>query len=277
MRRYVCAVLIIVAGVKTIAQSDVSTARWLQQPVTVDGKATEWNEPLSFYDAGTRLFFAIANDSSTLYLCFESRDEMSQAKLMRGGMKIILSSKGKPRHEVSIAYPLTQKEAVAEQELPGAGGQRVHDRSSFRQHFLSVHNQMTVEGFATAKGSLPLMNATGVVAAMNWDTASNLIYEIAIPEKEFFGDDYRNPGATAATLTLDVVLNALPKEETPDDTRNRPNSGEEPGERRGQFNGGGYGTGNEGIRPDMVSGEGTDVSLRSKSSFKQKFVFGKAG
>ncbi len=290
MKRYLCALSLLSIGIAAAAQSDIATASWKSQPPVIDGNLNEWNLPLRFYDADTQLFFDIANDSSTLYLCFESKDEMSQMKLMRAGMKITLSTKGKEKHEASILYPV----AAAKGAAPGGAQEKKedegtnamdeatpHDRSSFRARFIRSHSVMTVEGFTTLQGQVPLADSTGLTAALNWDSASNLGYEIAIPKKEFFGASYTDKDITAADINLSVTISALPRSASgSDDKSNHPHGGMhggggEGGERRGQFTGGGYNSGTEGGR-NWNGGE-ANVSLDSKSSFKQKFVLAKAG
>ena len=67
---------------------------------------------------------------------------------------------------------------------------------------------MQVSGFSTANGIVPVQD-TGLQVAVNWDSASNLIYEVAISKKEFFGAEYTAKEAME-DITLSVELNALP-------------------------------------------------------------------
>ena len=282
MTRYLLMLFAITLTTHVFAQSDASTAGWKAQPVKIDGKLTEWNLPLRFYDADSRLFFDIANDSNNIYLCFESRDEMTQTKLMRAGMKLTLSTKGKDKHEASIFYPVTPKPSIQnaapvtddKANKPAAQSEPVpYNKQTFRANFIKTHFVMDVDGFTTAKGEIPLQNPSGITAALNWDTASNLDYEIAIPQKEFFGAGYTAGSVSPSDITLSVELRALPGNAFSDDkpARNHGNGGSDM--RRGQFTGGGYNTGNEGTPKQW--GEYEKVMLNTKSSFKQKFVLNK--
>lgn len=280
MKVFFCAFFAIMIASALAAQSDVATAKWMQQPVTIDGVLSEWKQPLNFYDADTKLLFDIADDSSNIYLCFKSQDEANQTKMMRGGMKITLSMKGKPRHEASISYPLSPRQLAAlaqpqaAVEEPGNASNpavRVHDLSSFRNHFIESHATMMAEGFVTQNGTLPIHNAAGIQAAINWDSTSNLIYEIAIPKKEFIGKDEANR-LTAKAITLSVEINAMPRTQSDkgrSSTDNSSGEDENLDSRKGQFNGGSYGSGNGGIRHYNAMEQ---ASLTTKSSFKQKFT-----
>ncbi len=53
------------------------TSKWASTPIIVDGNGTDWNPPLKNYDEDTKMFFDIKNDNNTLYLCFQSADQMT--------------------------------------------------------------------------------------------------------------------------------------------------------------------------------------------------------
>ena len=283
MKKCLCALSAICITITSFAQSDASTAGWKSQPVTIDGKLTEWTLPLRFYDADTRLFFDIANDSSNIYLCFQSRDEMTQTKMMHAGVKLTLNTKGKAKQEASISYPVSPKlatqnaanEGGKEPNQPAQNESASYNRYMYRTHFIQTHSVMQVEGFATAKGEIPLQNPSGITAALSWDTTSNLGYEIVIPQKEFFGTTYTSGSVSPAEITLSVEIHALPSSSLSDDKPSRGSHGKPGGGdiRRGQFTGGGYNAGTEGAPKEW--GEGEKVMLNTKSSFKQKFVLSK--
>jgi hypothetical protein len=289
MKYYFC--IILIAGVfdHLLAQSDVATAKWMAQPVIIDGENTEWGRSLNFYDEDTKLSFALGSDSNNIYLCFESENGPNQMKIMRAGMNIELSTKGKNKHEVFIAYPLPQKEQEpvttgtdSSNNNTSSFTHQVHDAASFKTNYLTKHAVMQVKGFASANGEIPVKNASGLNVAMNWDSASNLFYEIAIPKKEFFGADY-SPKEASEEITLSVEVNAL--KHMPSEGQNKSGDGESHGEgmNDGGMHGGGMhgsGMGGEGMHEGGSYGGGKQwseadrESLGVKTSFKQKFVLG---
>lgn len=281
MKEYLSVLIAVFISAQAFSQSDVTTAGWKTQPVTIDGKLTEWNLPLRFYDAETRLFFDIANDSNNIYLCFESKDEMTQTKLMHAGMKLTLSTKGKAKHEAFILFPVLQKQATPNttpggDNTPAQNDPVQNNKYSYRAHFIQTHSVMDVDGFATAKGEIPLQNPSGISAAMAWDTASNLGYEFVIPDKEFFGAGYTADNISPADITLSVEVRALPSSALSDDKPVRSRGANSNGDmRRGQFTGGGYNAGTGGTPRQW--GEGEKVMLNTKSSFKQKFALNNGG
>ena len=228
-------------------------------------------------------FFDIANDSNNIYLCFESKDEMTQTKLMHAGMKLTLSTKGKGKHEASVLYPVSPKLATQNEAGNGENSAAQNDpvqsnKYSFRAHFIQTHSVMDVDGFATAKGEVPLQNPSGITAAIAWDTTSNLGYEVVIPEKEFFGADYTAGNISLADIILSVEIRALPRSSLSDDKPSRSHGAHGSGGddmRRGQFTGGGYNAGTGGTPRQW--GEEEKVMLNTKSSFKQKFALNNGG
>src|ERR1700755_2334652 len=127
---------------------EVTTAKWMQQPVVVDGNAGEWGE-LNLYDEDTKLFFAIGNDSNNIYLCFENTDQANQMKMMRAGMKISLTTKGKNKHDATIEFPLPQSRQTQAQPQFTDSGQnnlspsyKIHNAASFRENYITTHLAM---------------------------------------------------------------------------------------------------------------------------------------
>jgi len=256
-----------------MAQSDVANAKFM--PVAVDGKNSEWGS-LNFYDDQTQLNFAIANDADNIYLCFITGTQTAQMKLMRAGMKIMLNTKGKSKHEASVIFPLPQTRqllqdsGIDKNNLPPApGGQPVLNKESFRQNYIAHHTTMQVNGFAITNGEISINNA-GIHAAISWDSVSNMVYEIAIAKNEFYGAGYSAKDLSAG-ITLSVELNGLSHAATGDAKYSTSHAdGMEGGARH------------EGVPPPGVGFNvdkrptGNDnmnnALLNQKTSFKQKFV-----
>jgi len=265
----------------SFAQSDVATAKYMH--VTVDGNDTEWGS-LNFYDDQTQLNFAIADDTDNIYLCFSANSQPVQMKFMRAGMKITLSTKGKSKHEASILYPLQQTKlvefkdsAVNKNNPPEPGERPVFNKETFRQNFIAHHTSMQVSGFANSNGEIPVKDSA-IHVAVNWDTASNMVYEVSIAKKEFFGAGY-SAKDLLSDITLNVELNGLSHAETGDakdgntpSHSNGAHSGMHGGG-GGTHGGAGFNGGGEYQKPlsDPMNNTG-NVSLNQKTSFKQKFV-----
>jgi len=268
-----------------IAQSDVSTSKWMH--VTADGNNKEWGS-LSFYDDETQLNFGIANDSENIYLCFLTGTQAAEMKLMRAGMKITLSEKGQSKHEASIIFPLPQTKqqfkdsSFSKNNPPATGTQPAFNKETFRQNYIAKHTTMQVNGFTNANGEIST-NDSDIHVAVDWDTSANMVYEIAIAKKAFFGAGYSAKDALN-DITLNVELNGLSKSET-GDAKNGKGGGAHGGFHGGMNGGGGTDDGGGTHGGDGFNGGGSyhkpqlnpmnsddNVSLNRKTSFKQKFV-----
>lgn len=252
------------------AQTDVATAKYLQ--ATIDGNSSEWGA-LNFYDEDTQLNFALANDAKNIYFCFVTGSQLAQMKLTRAGMKITLSTKGKPKREAAVVFPLPQTKQLPDSTLNknNTATQPASNKESFRKGFIAHHTTMQVSGFVNTNGEIATDNSS-IQAALNWDSSSNIVYEIAIPKTEFYGAGY-----TAKDLkndiTLTVELNGLSRSETGDaryaalqDEETKPGNGMQAAPSKTV----GF---NVDKRPGSITDPGNmSASLTEKISFKQKFI-----
>lgn len=181
--------------------------------VTVDGSYQEWITPFNLYEAKTKLMFAIANDDSTLYFCFQCPDPVNQDKIMQAGMQLNISTKGKNKLDASIQFPLKKDKNNKEEELILENQNGIE---GIKAGFLLNNYVMLSEGFANQNGITPVKESRNILIAINWDSLNTLVYELAIPFKELFGSAY-TPADLAKELTLGVVLFAV---ELPDDMEN---------------------------------------------------------
>ena len=271
--------VVIVLGCTIAKAQDVSTAKWVAQPITVDGNATEWHQPLNFYDSETKLLFAIGNDSTHIYLCFEAKDEKTQMKIMRAGMRIDLDTKGRNGRSASIDFPLAPKERDENNEEGGndfSQGQRSadtcagqfnhkHDPAMMFLFFLHRNIFMDVKDFADDNGLLPV-RGRDISVAMNWDDADNLFYEISIPIKDLLDNGY-TPENIAKEITLHAHINAVKADAVAANRSGSFNQG-----RSGGMRGGGMRAGS--MRGSGMQGGGDRSAMFESTSFKQKFVLG---
>lgn len=287
MKTYYWLTLFVILLLNAHAQSDVATAVWMQQHVLIDGKGNEWEQPLNFYDDNTKLLFAIGNDSSNIYFCFESKDPLNQMKLMRAGMKITLTSKGKSKHNATIEFPLPPNGQVTENNDTWDYSMQNHDNENknapythqnhdtgfLRKNFIMNHLMMNVEGFTSVNGIIPVKNPSGISAAIDWDSASYLIYELAIPEKEFFGNDY-TPKDVSNEIALSVEVNALHHASMQGSNGNN-HDYHGGGQYGGGTHSGSFGGGGMHHGGSKQWSDADRASLDVKTSFKQKFVVSK--
>lgn len=259
MKKYLLLLITILCFSFCYSQDAVST--WMT--VKVDGHPNEWSKPLRYYDESTRLFYAFANDSTTLYLCFQAAEEMDQRKITKAGMTVTLTTKGRIKNKASISFPLPQPEQPHQKDQMGE-----KSRQTIINTFLMQNTIMDVKGFATREGQVSINDSSGIKAAINWDDSYRLIYEIAIPLKELYGGGYTATDL-ANPLTLSVLVNGLKQPKFAGQ-----NGGEEHnmgmGQHGGQGEGSHRGQGHEESNTEISSSQREIVYQKGKLS--QKFT-----
>ncbi len=243
------------------SQSLLPTAYWKSNSVKIDGEASEWNNPLRFYDAETKLFFAFANDSTNLYLCFQSNDKRNQVKIHMAGMKVYIITKGKEKHKGCIIYPLVDpKENFAREEL----NEEVEpDIERLKNTFLLQNTNMLTSGFANQNGNYPIHDSVGIHSYLNWNEKNIMTYEIAIPLKEIYGNNYTAKDLEKV-ISLVIEVNAVTREASTIDVSQT-------------AAGSTTGSQNNGMTRNMPGGTSKEKRpLFDKNKCKQKFLLSKA-
>ena len=262
MKKSILGLVFITVSAFSFAQ-DSPSSTWAKNKVVVDGKPTEWNLPLKNYDNETGLFFDFENDSTNLYLCFQTKNEMNEEKIMRAGMKIILSSKINGKHKSIIDYPLPPSKSPAAKDEVQPDPMAPHeDRHAA---FIKKDTLMEVKGFTNKNGIISSNDLSSIHAAINWDSSRVFTYELAIPLTELFGSGYDLKDLSKG-ISLDVVINAV-------HGGNMQNRGEGgyPGRGGGRM-GGGYGGGNRMGEQGGGQYQGGNPFMYQKTELKQKFI-----
>ena len=286
-----CGLIAIIAlSFNSLAQSDVSKARWNSKEITIDGNDREWAKPLNFYDDKTGLLFAISNDNHYLYLAFSCNNEFKMRKLMNAGWSVEFASKEKNRKfNATLTFPALKMEGIG-QKRPGSEFEKKVPGNPFIKGYQLQLQSVATKGFLSGVAEVKLHNRLGIDIAVGADSLQDLVYEIAIPVKELMVE---NSVQLNELITMSVEVNAM----------ERPNSGggqsgrgggrqggmsEMGGEGGGMgggmsggMGGGGMGGGmggrsGGGMRQGGQGGGYSDRSgLMERASFKQKFILTK--
>jgi len=272
----------------SLAQGDVSKARWISSGIKIDGFDKDWDQPLNFYDDTTGLMYAIGNDKENLFLCFTVKEDRDMRKLMNAGWSIVLSSKEKAnKFKSELSFPgvkmmeMRKSENVFEKK-PGI--------NTLITNYKLLMTTVLCKGFRSNMTNLTLGEKNNINIGINADSSRHIVYEIAIPLNELFIPESIH---LDELITMNVTVNAL----------ERPNfGGGQGGRRSGSFGGGGMGgrmqeggMGGGGMSggmgggmgggrhgggmPGGMRGERSDSNMSgeagnmfSKVSFKQKFT-----
>jgi hypothetical protein len=160
-----------------------------KEQVTIDGNAADWDLSRFNYNKNSNLFYAVANDSTCLYLCVRVVDEKVQKKLMRSGMTIWFDPRGKKKELTGIHYPLgtgTKQKDI--QPVHQANAQP--DKKKEKLMYLLQLEDMELIGFKENLNGFinHKNNTTGFLASVDWDSLGVLVYEARVPVSAFNED-----------------------------------------------------------------------------------------
>ena len=270
MKNYIFTFLALTTALNLSAQDDVSSSKWNNHQIVIDGINSEWQKPLNLYESSTGLLFAISNDNKYLYLCFTTSMEMKAKKLMLAGWEIAFLSKEKgKKFEASIAFPAMQY-AETENKHDGMAESKRRNKSNF-QGLIKVYKEqlttVTVKGFKIRNGEIPAFDSADIEIKAGHDSTQGIVYEIAIPLTEMYGNE---PMQLSEEMVLHVNVKALKDALAGSSNHNQ---------RPGGMNGRSIGNSN-GINRETNPSEDMDINempamdrtvVLSKASFKQKF------
>jgi hypothetical protein len=249
------------------SQKIVDSIGWQTSKVTVDGKISEWSNPLRFYDDKSKINYSITNDRQNLFLCMKVSDETSKAKILRGGMEFRIDTLGKKVFPIAFRFPLENQIVMVRhqrnetQEEPDP--REKPNRNAMNQKMLNHATEAQLTGFKPPLGgTLPLPSpSSGIAAAITVDSLGILYYEALIPFRTFYKPEL-TPADSITAFCYEIKVNALPA--PPVHTESGAHSGLDEGEsgagggsggmgggmggghRGGMGGGGGHGGGHEG-------------------------------
>jgi len=160
-------------------------------PIKIDGKLNEWNNNFKAYNRNTRLLYILSNDEKYIYLVAKSTDFTTTAKIISGGINLIINAGGKKNDKdaPSITYPIIDhperlagslgnrfesRNAGADTELMN----RVHARTIIAAKEIKVLNIKSITDTL-----LSIYNSSGIKTGINFDQNGDMTFEMAVPLK----------------------------------------------------------------------------------------------
>lgn len=169
------------------------SSNWQIKPVSIDGKLSEWSNPLRFYDQESGLNYTISNDRNNLYFCCSVSNISLQTKILRSGLEFGIDTLGKKSYSVGIKYPAGNSTVP---DLNGKTTQQTEpvstarpDRSAFRLKLLAEATMIELTGFKPSVGKIITLtqpNNSGINAAIDIDKSGIMTYEAVIPFSTFY-------------------------------------------------------------------------------------------
>lgn len=212
------------------AQSTMTASR-VSTPIVIDGQANDWDDAEMQFEARDYIKYNFANDGKTLYLCLQTTDELTQIKLIHGGVQWWLDSTGKKKKIATMQFPMRSKEPLfdrklrkpnSEDELEDAANQlnvmRIYQRNA------DQWREMQLTGFYPPLAGVQPLSAKGVPQVrIAWSKTGTLVYEAAIPLALFCATVLKGKDPTMA------IGFRIPGFDLPQNAGNNPNSVTNPG------------------------------------------------
>ncbi|HXB12055.1 MAG TPA: hypothetical protein VNZ45_08730 [Bacteroidia bacterium] len=216
---------------------------WQDKPITVDGKANEWETPLRYYNEDTKLNYTLTNDDSNLYYCIRITDDREENRILSAGMQVWIDTSGNKAKQIGIQYPYDQMKTKTSSDSSKI--------TSANNHSSGYAKEMRLSGFIPPiGGSMQVPNMYGINVAISKDASGVMIYEGCIPFKTFY-----KAKLTAADkdkiFGITIILNAMESAQKKENHGGHPTNGALPG-----MPGGMGGTGAMGPMGASMSGGG---------------------
>jgi hypothetical protein len=171
-----------------------NSSGWQNKQVTVDGKLSEWTNPLRFYDQETGISYNITNDHNNLYFVCSISNDYLQTKILRSGLEFLIDTLGKKSFKVGIKYPIgnvSVTEIKPDKEQSNENQGQRPDRSAYKLKLLAQATSIQLTGFKQPLGKIIPWSATsnsGIYAAIDFDKSGIMNYEAVIPFSTFYRD-----------------------------------------------------------------------------------------
>ena len=174
---------------------DSMPGTWQSQPVIIDGDSKDWPSPYPNYDAKSMVAYATSNDKQNLYITMETGDEITQMKILKQGMTIMIDTNGRKDPQLKINYPLQNDNDPLEMAKEDNGLHKeskthgAHNWDKKISKSAGEANQYSLEGFSLCNGGYLVSQTTacGIKMKLGIDEYKELIVEVMIPFKAIYG------------------------------------------------------------------------------------------
>ena len=242
-----------------------NTSGWQTKKVTIDGKLSEWSNPLRFYDQETGISYNITNDHNNLYFVCSISNDFLQTKILRSGLEFLIDTLGKKSFNVGIKYPIGNVSVTDikpdYQQTKDRQGERP-DRSAYKLKLLAQATEIQLTGFKQHLGKIiPLsaINNSGIFAAIDFDKNGIMNYEAVIPFSAFYRDNLV-PSDSNRIFNFQIKINPVPGSNS--------GSGNGEGSRGGGMRGGGMGGGGNSYQRNSNTSGTTKTTIQLKLAYK---------
>ncbi len=211
-KRLIQLILLNVIALFSAGYAQLSTAKWQTQPIVIDGDASDWGMLPRFFNTESNLKYEFRNDYRNMYFILKAGDRSTQMQLFRAGFSVRFKLKTSNLQKTEIAF-----RANKFSEMPPLNTQEVRtdklvDKSVTKPHIL-LRDTAILDGFQYTNGMITSDNQSTICFARSKSNRDLTSYEIKIPLRELFGDNFNLDKISTTQIQLQVVVNDLSKTE----------------------------------------------------------------
>jgi len=203
-----CYLVAICISPGTFAQS---SSKWQPQSIIIDGDGSDWGTVPRFFNAESSVKYEFRNDARNLYIILNAASRSTQMQMQMAGFSVKLRVKGSSPLKAGIQFPGMKKGGMPP-KMEGQDGkpENLSDQMSLEPKEMPKDTAL-LDGFLFAKGKVISDNddQEGIGFARNKSNKDQACYEIRIPLRELFGNNYSLETVIDAPIQLQVMINEL--------------------------------------------------------------------
>jgi hypothetical protein len=202
--------------------------KWQPLPIGVDGIADDWGATIRFFNSDARIHYEFRNDYKNVYIILKTNDEQMKRQLLMAGMKLKFKVKTDPKTYASINFPsmMEGRKPMPQEGKEGKRGMAKGERKAQAEQSeqdvpmdddmdmlpeMNHKDTLQTEGFQFADKIISDNIFPGQICfAKTKDMwAKDMVYELAIPIREFAGKDYELSSLSDVQFQVQIIVNSM--------------------------------------------------------------------
>ncbi len=211
MKKKISMVIIGILSLLSPIMAQPSLSKWQAQPIKIDGDAADWQSLPRFFNSESAVQYEFRNDAQNLYLIIKSTDQATQLQLAQAGFTIHLKEKTQPPTKFSITFPARKSETWMNfHNNPEEKPELLNDKYNTPPDIIP-RDSAILAGFMYTKGMIysDKNDSNAFSFAQSKNNRKQTIFEIQIPLREIFGNNFNLIQVSKMAFQLQVIINDL--------------------------------------------------------------------
>ena len=211
MKRLIQLTFLTVLSLFSGIMAQVSTSKWEAQSIVIDGNGADWGTLPRFFNAESNVKYEFRNDAKNLYLILKAADRSTQIQMLSAGFSVKLKVKTSPPLKVAIAFPALKKGEMPPMIINQDGKIDNLSYKSTEGAVIIPKDTALLDGFLFSKGKIVSdSNDENSICFARSKTSRELVtYEIRVPLREIYGNDFSLVNLNTTPIQLLVNINDL--------------------------------------------------------------------